>query len=215
MYQNKVNLNLAFTQRLGHQAHNCKMVYYEVQRGHVLLATLKNLSKGSKFCRLNWRKNRNPFARKPFILGADKTWNVPTLIWSKFYLVVLRYVTLGWNFYWSIERFSSCSVLYFHPAPYRKLFVWNRKCENLTALPSSNVKTLTKATGANEQMALFKIRKLNKVIYFLYWLYLNELTLVFSMRSTVTFNHKIYELSNSHHAFNITTCVRESSGTIF
>ena len=53
LYQNKVNLNLAFTQRLGHQAHNCKMVYYEVQRGHVLLATLKNLSKGSKFCRLN------------------------------------------------------------------------------------------------------------------------------------------------------------------
>ena len=25
MYQNKVNLNLTFSQRLGHQAHNCKM----------------------------------------------------------------------------------------------------------------------------------------------------------------------------------------------
>ena len=28
MYQNKVNLSLTFSQRLGHQAHNCKMAYY-------------------------------------------------------------------------------------------------------------------------------------------------------------------------------------------
>ena len=25
LYQNKVNLSLTFSQRLGHQAHNCKM----------------------------------------------------------------------------------------------------------------------------------------------------------------------------------------------
>ena len=27
LYQNKVNLSLTFTQRLGYYAHNCKMVY--------------------------------------------------------------------------------------------------------------------------------------------------------------------------------------------
>ena len=27
LYQNKVNLSLTFTQRLGHQAYNCKMNY--------------------------------------------------------------------------------------------------------------------------------------------------------------------------------------------
>ena len=27
LYQNKVNLSLTFTQRLGHSAHNCKMAY--------------------------------------------------------------------------------------------------------------------------------------------------------------------------------------------
>ena len=27
LYQNKVNLSLTFTQRQGHQAHNCKMAY--------------------------------------------------------------------------------------------------------------------------------------------------------------------------------------------
>ena len=27
LYQNKVNLSLMFTQRLGHQAHNCKVAY--------------------------------------------------------------------------------------------------------------------------------------------------------------------------------------------
>ena len=29
MYQNKVNLSLTFTQRLGHQDHNCKMGYFK------------------------------------------------------------------------------------------------------------------------------------------------------------------------------------------
>ena len=28
LYQNKVTLSLTFTQRQGHQAHNCKMAYY-------------------------------------------------------------------------------------------------------------------------------------------------------------------------------------------
>ena len=27
LYQNKVNLSLTFTQRLGHHAHNCKMAF--------------------------------------------------------------------------------------------------------------------------------------------------------------------------------------------
>ena len=31
LYQNKVTLSLTFTQRLGHQAHNCKMAYWFVK----------------------------------------------------------------------------------------------------------------------------------------------------------------------------------------
>ena len=30
LYQNKVTSSLAFTQRQGHQAHNCKMDYYRI-----------------------------------------------------------------------------------------------------------------------------------------------------------------------------------------
>ena len=30
-YQNKVNLSLTFTQRLGHKAHNCKMAYLQTK----------------------------------------------------------------------------------------------------------------------------------------------------------------------------------------
>ena len=32
LYQNKVNLSLTFTQRLGYQAHNCKMDYCQHRR---------------------------------------------------------------------------------------------------------------------------------------------------------------------------------------
>ena len=32
LFQNKVNLSLTFTQRLGHQAHNCKVAYLSISR---------------------------------------------------------------------------------------------------------------------------------------------------------------------------------------
>ena len=58
LYQNKVNLSLTFTQRLGHQAHNCKMDYCQQRRSvwvpSGLIYSVKNSNPYKYGKRVHW-----------------------------------------------------------------------------------------------------------------------------------------------------------------